>query len=47
MAFQFFGIGGKFLMLIGVGSLVLMAVMLIGLQWLKFQFMPADEIEEV
>jgi len=37
---SFFGIGAKPLLIIGVGALVLMAVMLFGIQWVKFKLLP-------
>jgi prepilin signal peptidase PulO-like enzyme (type II secretory pathway) len=44
--FGFFGVGGTFLLIIGVVALVLMGPMLFGMQWLKYKLNPEDFEEE-
>ncbi len=40
-----FAIGGRFLVVVGVAAFLLMAAMLLGIQWLKSLFLPAEEDE--
>lgn len=40
-----FAVGGKFLVVVGVIAFLLMAAMLLGIQWIKSLFLPAEEDE--